>query len=233
MRKKRFSIAIPCWEYNGNGGIVLDFSLDKMSKQTFSNFNIVISDHSKDDAVKKVCEKWQDKLDIKYLTNVVGRGRVSPNLNNAIRNSDGELIKLMDQDDFFYDQFALEFISDNFSAECNWMATAYAHTRDRISLFNPHYPEINSNLSRVNTIGTCSCVTVRNNDDLPLLDENLKYHHDCEWYSRLYKKYGNPEFLNIFTIINFLWNNNFTSTVTEDLINEEILYILKKEMGKI
>jgi glycosyltransferase involved in cell wall biosynthesis len=91
------SIAIPTYEYHGFGTEVLEFSFDKMLSQTFSDFDVIISDHSKDDEIKNLCEKWKNDLDIKYYRCEEGRGIVAYNLNNAIKHCDGKWIKLLDR----------------------------------------------------------------------------------------------------------------------------------------
>ena len=225
------SIAIPTWEYNGKGAEVLRYSFEKMETQTFKNFNVVISDHSKDDEIKNLCESWQNKLDIKYYPCEEGRGIVAYNLNNAIRHCDGEWIKLLDQDDYFFDNDALAKTAEYLTDTTNWVATAYLHTKNKLDYFNYHQPSLNKYLCICNTIGTCSCVTLRNIEGMPLLDTKLTYAHDCDYFFRYLLAYGLPKFIDYPTIVNFLWENSITSTVTPELINRENKYILAKYGG--
>jgi hypothetical protein len=63
---------------------------------------------------------------------------------------------------------------------------------------------------------------------MPRFDENLRYAHDCDWYYRYILKYGKVAFIREHTIVNFLWENSVTSTVTQELIFKENRYILEK-----
>lgn len=225
----KITVGIPTWEYNGQGDLLLNKSLAILSQQTFADFDVCISDHSKDDAVENICMDWMDDLDINYYRNERGRGSVAPNLNNILDHAEGEIIKLLDQDDYLLGSDSLQFYADYFDTETNFLATAYWHTRDRKEYYNLHLPMFNPQLFVVNTIGTCSCVAFRNfGPETPRFDENLRYSHDCDWYWRYLMKYGKPVLLNVPTIANYLWENSVTSTVSNELILSEQKYILDK-----
>jgi hypothetical protein len=83
-----------------------------------------------------------------------------------------------------------------------------------------------------NSIGTCSGVTLRNVENMPEFDTNLRYAHDCDFYYRFWKQYGDPKILKEITISNFLWLNSITSTITQEFINKENKYILEKYGAK-
>lgn len=61
MNNPFFSISIPTYGYNGKGSEFLNFSLYKLSSQTFKNFEVVISDHSTDNTIKDICTICPDK----------------------------------------------------------------------------------------------------------------------------------------------------------------------------
>lgn len=224
----KISIAIPTYEYNGKGEELLEFSFRQMEIQTFKDFDVVISDHSEDSTLETLCNKWKDKLDIKYFKNPEKRGNPASNLNSAIRNSTGEWIKILCQDDYLMYEDSLEKTYSGFIDSVNWMATSYIHTKDKLNYFGYHCPVINPNLLVVNTIGTPSCVAIRNLPNIPEVDENLKYAYDCEFYFRFWKQYGVPKFLVDVTIANYIWENSMTSKISEETIEKENSYILKK-----
>jgi glycosyltransferase involved in cell wall biosynthesis len=60
----KISIAIPTWECYGKGGEFLDDLLRTIEIQTFKNFEVCISDHSKDDKVLNKVKEFQNKFDI-------------------------------------------------------------------------------------------------------------------------------------------------------------------------
>lgn len=222
-------IAIPCYEYGGVGHEVLGFSFERIATQTFRDFRVVISDHSTDDKIKDLCDKWSDKFEIKYLRNERGRGIVACNLNNLLDNCDGEYIKWMDQDDYFLCDNSLEVINLHLKSETPWLATAYIHTQDKENYYNPHFPTINQWLCVVNTIGTMSCTVFKNFPDMPRFDENLRYSHDELFYWQFMEKFGLPKLINLFSIANYIWPNSTTSNIaTSELIKKENNYILRR-----
>jgi len=225
---KKISIAIPTYEANGKGLEVLKFSFGKIAEQTFKDFDVVIADHSVNRDIEYLCEQWIDKFDIKYYRNENDRGSASANTQFSIEKSTGEFIKLLCQDDFLYGKYALEIINDNLDKKTMWMATAYWHTYDRINFERKHYPSLNDQIYIVNTIGTPSCVIVKNEKELPNIDKNLSYAYDCDWYYQLWKKYGNPKLIDKETMANYLWRGSVSSQVSQELISKENNYIINK-----
>ena len=108
------SIAIPTYEMNGVGKIFLRKSLELISDQTFKDIEIVISDHSIGDSIEKVCKEFYSELNIVYLRNFENRGSSSSNMNNAILNCSGEIIKFLFQDEYLYKKDCLQDIKDYF-----------------------------------------------------------------------------------------------------------------------
>jgi len=224
----RLSIAIPAWEYNGQGVELLARSFIKIEKQNFKDFEVVLSDHSKDDEIKNFCKNWEKRIKIKYIRNKNKRGSSSANINNAIKNCSGEIIKILCQDDYLYNRFSLEETIKAFKKDTEWLVSAYYHTKDKINIFNLHVPCLSSFLYKQNTIGTHSCLSIRNEDPI-LFDENLLWFMDCEYYYRLLLKYGKPKILKTPTVIQLLWEGQVTNTlVTESLIRKELRYVNEK-----
>ena len=100
------SIAIPTYEMNGRGPGFIEQSLNYISRQTYTDLEVVISDHSLNDEIKNICENFKS-LDINYIKNETDRGSSSANLNNAIRNTKYDIIKFLMQDEFLYDALLL------------------------------------------------------------------------------------------------------------------------------
>ena len=233
----KITITIPAFEYGGAGAELLNYSFGKMVEQTFKDFDIVVSDSSPDDDVKEMCEKWGDKLDIKYVSSLESKGNPAQNLNIAMRHAKGDWIKILCQDDYLLYTDSMEMLNDAISGLKNgeqWIATAYLHSKTRKSFFNYHAPYLNPQLYIVNTIGTPSCVTIKNNPDiLMFFDEELSYCYDCELYYRLFKAHGNPRILTDVTIVNYIWENSITASITKDIISKENKYIIEKHgIGK-
>ena len=90
----RLSIAIPTFEYKGKGAEFLDILFRTIEIQTFKDFEVVVSDHSKDEELVDVIDCFKSKFDIKYIKNKNHLGNGPANTNNAIRNCSGEIIKV-------------------------------------------------------------------------------------------------------------------------------------------
>lgn len=225
-----FSIAIPTYGYNGKGSEFLEFSFNKLFSQTFKNFEIVISDHSTDNTIKDICDKWNDKLKITHFFNDKGRGVISPNINESMKNCNGKWIKILFQDDFLYDENSLqkqfEFIRQN--EDMTWFFSQFYHSNDGITFYRHYFPQWNNSVwSGNNTLGCPSGLTLKNNN-LIFFDNNLNWLMDCDFYQRMFLKHGEPHILNEITCVNRTWGNRLTDTISEQQKYNEFLMVSKK-----
>ncbi|MEW6054239.1 MAG: glycosyltransferase [Nitrospirota bacterium] len=224
------SIAIPCYEMHGYGVEFLDFSLNKIYEQTYKNIEVVISDHSTDDNIYNLYKKWESFLNLKYLRNENKRGNSSANLNNALINCTGHLIKILFQDDFLFSDNSIKEIVEAFSQnpQASWLVTACEHSNDSIRFYRPFYPQYNRNIYLGNnTISSPSVLTIRNKNIL-LFDENLIWLMDCDYYKRLHDKYGEPLMLNKINVVNRTWDYQLSKIVNEELRQKEHNYVKEK-----
>lgn len=222
----KISICIPTWEQYGNGPKFLKHLLDTITKQTYSNFNVIISDHSLNEDILNLCRSYKDTLDILYIKNKNYLGNSPANTNNCILNSDGEIIKIMFQDDFFYDDRAMELISKEFKDEnCNWLVSGCNHTYDNGKTYtNQMTPSWNDRIViGVNTISSPSVLSFRKKSNV-LFDQNLTMLMDCEMYHQLYMKYGTPRIISDCLITNRMHPNQISNMYQND-INKEIEYV--------
>ena len=201
MNNPFFSIAIPTYGYDGKGVEFLEHSLRIISEQTFKDFEVVISDHSIDDTIKKVFDGWKNILNIKYFLNENGRGIISPNINNAMKNCSGKWIKVLFQDDFLFDKLSLEkqskFIESN--ENMNWLMTTFYHSNDGFTFYRLFQPTWNNLIwTGNNTMGCPSGLTMKN-ENLVYFDEDLNWLMDCDYYYRMFLKHGAPSILNEIT----------------------------------
>jgi glycosyltransferase involved in cell wall biosynthesis len=211
---KKISICIPTYEMNMLGATFLEQSFIILTKQTFKDFNVIISDHSKDNAIQDLCERYKQFLDITYIRNELKRGNSSANINNAIAHADGELIKILFQDDFLFDDKSLEHTVTNFDiTKDSWLVSACVHTTDGQNFYRPFYPKYNKQIYLGNnTISSPSVLTIKNN--IPLLfDESLIWLMDVEYYKGLYDIYGEPKILNTITVVNRVGTHQVSNTL--------------------
>lgn len=221
---KFFSIAIPTWEINGKGVEYLEYSLNIIAQQSFTDFEVVISDHSQNDDIKNLCEQWKQVIDIKYYKNDIGRGVIGPNLNNAILKSTGKYIKILFQDDFLFGIESMmtlyQYLKDR--EDVNWLVTSCAHTDDGETLYDQMYPVYNDKIySGYNTISCPTVLTIKNENPV-LVDESYNWLVDCVYYKTLYNKFGLPHVINDLCVINRNGEGRTTNTLSEQRKQKEV-----------
>lgn len=191
---KKISICIPTWEQYGFGEKFLTKLLFTIKDQTYRNFEVVISDHSKSEELVKVVQEFESFFEITYVKNENKRGNSPHNTNNAILHSKGDIIKIMFQDDFFYTEDALQKINTSFTNdEVKWVVNGCNHTDLENSFYyNFMIPYWNPSIYKgVNTISSPSVLSFIQGTNI-FFDENLEMLMDCEIYYNLYSKFGLP-----------------------------------------
>lgn len=225
----KISICIPTWEQYGLGDKFISHLFETLKNQTFKNFDVIISDQSLDKTIYDVVKIYDNDFSIKYFLNPNHRGNSPANTNNAIRNANGDIVKIIFQDDFFYDNSALELINQSFETDkCNWLVMGSNHiTNQNDSFFNPMTPKWNDRiLFGLNTISSPSVLAFSNHQEL-FFDENLTMLMDCEYYYQLFLKFGEPKILSNCLITNRIHNYQISKMYNKKL-DEEIEYIKTK-----
>ena len=219
----KMSIAIPTWGSYGRGDEFIDDLLRTIEIQTFKEFEVCISDHCKNDMVLNVVNKYKDKFKIKYLKNKKDYGNGPANTNKAIDMCKGEIVKVMFQDDFFYDDEALEKIYTSLNdIDRMWLLCGSNHTNDDgRNFYGDLYPRWNDHLLQgVNTISSPSVLAfkkkVKNR-----FDTNLTWFMDCEFYYGMGQKYGEPIFYDDVLVSNRLGDHQISAMVQKDRDNIE------------
>ena len=208
------SVAIPTYESRGRGNEFLDDLFRTLEIQTFKNFEVVISDHSKNDDLVDVIDKFQNKFDILYFKNKNDRGNGPANNNNAIDKCSGDIIKIMYQDDFFYDDEALQKIHDSFDDDHDWLVCGSNHTQDDgYNFYWDLYPKWNVDIIEgVNSISSPSVMAARKKVfDQIKFDEKLVMMMDCEIYYHIKNKFGDPIYLHDILVSNRIHSEQISS----------------------
>jgi glycosyltransferase involved in cell wall biosynthesis len=224
----KISICIPTYEYYGDGVAFLTQLFDSINNQTYRNFNVVISDHSITNVIEVLCNEYRNKFEIIYIKNNDNLGNGSHNTNNAIKNSDGDIIKIMFQDDFFINNDSLDKIVQSFNNNnCGWAVNGSNRTNDGVICSGVMTPRWNENiLSGVNTISSPSVLSFKKDSNC-FFDENLVMLMDCEMYYQLYLKYGLPIVISDVLICNRIHKNQISSLYRND-VHKEISYVRNK-----
>lgn len=228
-KRNHISVAIPAFEMNGMGPIYLKESFDILCEQTFKDFDVVVSDESKTDVIKAVCDEYKDRLDIKYFKNPEGKRRFAENTNYAIKMATGKIIKILLLDDFPYGKDALKNIADNFDLEKDgWLVTACEHSTDGKTFYQPFYPKYSEKIYLgKNTISSPSVLSIKNEKPL-FFDVNLIWFVDCDYYKRCFDKFGHPKIVNEISVVNRINPNQTTHTVTWEIKDRELMQMLLK-----
>lgn len=226
----KLSVAIPVYECHGIGWQYLLELLNSIFKQTEKDIEIVISDQSTDDNIKKLCNYYSNFLNIKYVSGHHLKRSNSPNTNNAIINCSCDIIKIIFQDDFFIDNFGIEKIINAFENGSNWVLTGSLHCKSNIhSLFQQIVPVYNDRIiAGDNTISSPSVLAFKGKH---YFDENLIMLMDCEMYKNLHTLYGDPYIISDPVICNRIHNNQMQNKFI-NLFEIEKKYCLEKYKGK-
>jgi glycosyltransferase involved in cell wall biosynthesis len=230
--QKKLSVAIPTWEFYGRGAEFLDDLLRTIEIQHFKNFEVVISDHSQNDDVYNKVLEFNSKFDIKYFRNRKKLGNGPSNTNTAIKKCSGEIIKIMFQDDFFYDDEAFEKIYYTLKdSNKMWLLNGCNHTDDDgNSFYWEFYPKFNPDLLKgINTISSPSVVAFKRESEV-YFDEILVNFMDIDYYYGMREKYGDPVLYNDILISNRVHKDSISSNIKnkEEMILTESEYCIKK-----
>lgn len=220
----KLSIAIPTYEFHGFGVEFLRVSLDRLKSQSFTDFEVIISDQSQDSLIKDLCDTYSQDLDIKYIPNIHDRGRQSGNLNNSILHCRGDIIKILFQDDFLWDNASLEKTVESFTQETMWMFSCCCMSNYRELPFYQQVmrPRYNDKIYLGNnTIGPPSVLSIRNRDKI-FFDEKLTWLMDVDYYKSCYNKFGYPTILYRITVVNRIHAFSATSLMPQNIKDQEL-----------
>ncbi len=208
---------------HGHGPQLLTRSFDVLVKQTFKDFEVVITDNSDDNSIHTTCDKYKDILSIRYVKNP--RKGMAQNTNEGIKNARGNIIKILYMDDFLASDNSLAQIVENFAGM--WLITGCEHY-DGKKRYDSHFPFYNDTIHiGKNTIGSPSVLTIKNEDPL-LFDETMTWRLDCDYYKRLHDKFGDPTILNEINVVIGVGKHQTTNYLTNTLKESEREYMKKK-----
>ncbi len=223
----KVSITIPCYEMYDYGDQHLDCALRSIVQQTYQNIEVIISDHSMNDKIEKITNKYESILDIIYLKYEDKRGSSSANINNCIRHASGDIIKILFQDDYLYNKQSIANIVKEFDKDTSWLVTSFYLTYDKKRLIKRFDPHLSNNILISNTIGPPSGLSMINQDPI-YFDEDLIWWMDTDYYKRLYDKFGLPKLMTKPTFITLLWDGQVSNTIakSQSLREAEAAYLL-------
>jgi glycosyltransferase involved in cell wall biosynthesis len=231
----RISICVPTWECNGYSEVFTRELFQSIKKQSFDDYEVCISDQSDNNIVLETCEEYANYFSIRYFKNTEKNGGPA-NTNSAMDMAEGEIIKVMFQDDLFYSRDCLKEISEAFdSTDKKWLVSGCNHINESFSTGHYNYmiPKWNDDVIRgVNTISSPSVLSVKS-EIKDRFDSNVPHLMDCEYYYTLYSQYGEPIIVENCHITNRMHENQHSHIYRDDEnyqnnFNSEVDYCLNK-----
>lgn len=190
----RFSICTPAYDMGGYGHIYMEQMFEDLLRQSVQDFEVIISDQSTTSLTHELCLRYADKLNIRYFSDFYNRGKAACNINQCMKYAEGQIIKIIYQDDHFVNDDALKIISAYFDTGALWAINAFTHSNENREIVEaPTIPYYNDAvIVGRNSVGNPSNISVINAPDKLYMDESILYVVDCEYYFRLKQKYGEP-----------------------------------------
>ena len=149
-------------------------------------------------------------------------GKMAENTNSCIKAARGEIIKILYLDDCLAHPTALEDMIGSFREDTEWLITG-CDTNP-----NPYYTgDIHTGN---NKLGSPSCLMFRNHFENNLLfDENMSWLLDCDYYKRMYNRYGEPVIIPRVNVIIGVGEHQMTNILTDQEKKGEEDYLLTKQ----
>ena len=228
------SICIPTYEMQGKGLKFLQHALQSIKIQSFKSIEVIVSDNSKDKDIENYCQGIDKDLRLTYLRNSLRIG-ISANLNFAIEHARGTLIKILFQDDFFFDNHSLFNLYKAWGkGNSKWLLSASEHSLDGKTYYLKMIPKYNSKIFLGNNTISSPSVLMFLKEDAPLFDENLTWLMDCDYYKSCFSKFGPPSVCENITIVNRVGSHQVSqSKITKEIQINELKYIMKKYVNDV
>jgi glycosyltransferase involved in cell wall biosynthesis len=187
------SICIPAYKNTAH----LKRLLDSIAAQTFTDFEVIVTDDSPDDSVHNLVDTYQLSAPIHYYKNQPAAG-TPENWNIAIRKARGTWIKLMHNDDWFVGEKALAkfYESAQHHPGCHFFFSAFQNITEgtvqtqvvRCKFFDLLFLKISPlHLFKRVYVGNPSCTFIHRDVEL-LYDRQFKFVVDFEYYIRCMRK---------------------------------------------
>ncbi len=227
------SVALAIHDRGQEGYLYLEQILNSLKAQTSNNFELVISDSSERSDYKDLIQEFQDFYKIEHvLYNKISLGG---NVNNAIKNSSGEVIKILCSDDLIISKNMIKTTEKSFRDESLiWLLYSSVdfdyvdEFTNKLNIVGHRVPKWNEDIIYgFNTISGLSVISFRNNKEI-FFDDNLRLYIDVDFYYTLKNTYGMPKIIKNHMIANRSHPDQDQRKVSDKDKTAEIEYIVKK-----
>lgn len=176
----------------------------------------------------RLCASYHEQTYENKELVLTNKGSMGENHNQAILESTGDIVKLLQMDDYFANPEALTKTVEAFqqNPDKSWLITANRHFDGEKEGY-PHYPEWNDQIyTGRNTLGSVSTLAIRK--DTLLFDPDLRWLIDVDMYQRLYDNYGPPILLPDETVVVSWHEGQQTNLLSEEEKQKEYQYMMKR-----
>lgn len=218
MTKSLVSICIPTYHYNGHQERLLKRLIKSVREQTYENIELVVSDQDALSENEQYLHEFLDgKIKVKYLAFEDKSGISAHNTNNAISHATGDLIHILNSDDFYYHENALrDMVALLEQTGKGWLAAACLHTdANETKLERVHVPRWNGEKNMVegiNTVGAPSVVLYKRHLNLKC-DPAVVYAMDADLWIQAFRASGEPAILPSVAVVIRMWQAQFSSKI--------------------
>lgn len=223
----RISIVVPVAISGRDDGLRLNRLLDSIASQSFSDFEIVLSDDSPSGVVEDLLSLRTETMDLHYWRNPHPLGNSSVNQNFAISRATGTFIKVMHQDDFFVSPSSMGAIAELvLQGDLPfWGSVGFVKFDELTESFSePIKPSLNT------TLGPPSCVFFKNEPGVtPLFDESLVFCNDHDLYQKLLWKFGMPAIIPEPLVAIGIHSSQVTEKLSRDRVKAEQALVLARQ----
>ena len=166
--------------------------LQSIAGQTFSNFEVIVSDDSDDDSVENLVTQFTDNISLFYYKNTPALGTPA-NWNFAISKATGEWIKLMHDDDWFATPSALQQFAEATKNKNKFVVSNYNNITENGTVLRKPFLSLYQKkrllrepmiLLSENIIGQPSVCMVHRSVTAQY-DERMKWRVDIDYYMQL------------------------------------------------
>lgn len=162
-----------------------------------------------------------------YEIVITSEGPFARNHNAAIMRAKGEIVQMLQMDDYFVDENSLNRIYDSFTPSTIWLISGSLHNQDGVVGW-PHRAQWTDDIYKGNNrLGSVSTLSMRRDKAL-LFEEPLSWLVDCDLYYRLYLKYGEPKIIETPNVVIDTRTDRLTHTLSDELKVSEVEYLIKK-----
>jgi glycosyltransferase involved in cell wall biosynthesis len=226
------SIVIPTYEMNGMGDKFLKITFDLLKNQSSNLFEVIVSDHSKDNNIEDLCKLYDGVLPISYYRNEKKRGNSSSNLNYGITKSNGNIIKPLMQDEHITDNDFVYKLNSYYSKNINIKWCLFGSVNGKYPLQTIKEPliptyDLQKLIKSINTIGSPSVCSFIKDSEIEF-NEELIWVMDCDFYIRCKNKMGDPGVIEDAMIFINEHPDQLTNTLTLERKQKEEDYLINK-----